>query len=204
MRRPLLRSKVWHDWRHSQWLILACALLFSLECTAYSYSAKGKEVLLEGRTALLTAMEQKNPAQVETAMSMLQPEIAYLEAHHGAKVSLALSTAVTRNDSVATAQALDAAFAVEIARRLDAAEKEILNYQSAKVLVVKSKLFLDLLQPRLNPEQRKASDTALRLCLSAIGNPGVFGVGKVAPDLSAFQQGKHQLLEQIQWLNPPE
>ena len=59
-----------------------CSTL-SLECTAYSYSAKRQRVLLEGRTALL-GNGTKNPAQVETAMSMLQPEIAYLEAHHGA------------------------------------------------------------------------------------------------------------------------
>ncbi len=204
-RKPLLRCKVWLSFLRLQlWPVILLCLAFAGQSAAYSYSAKGKEVLLEGRKSLLVALDAGNIEQVQAAMASLEPELAYLEARHKAKVLPALKAAIAARDTAAAAKAMDAAFAVEIERRLDIALAEIQNYQTAKVLVVKSKLFLDLIQGRLSADQWQAADEAIRQCLAAIGNPGVFGVGKEEPNPADFAKARTTLIEQIRWMNPAE
>ena len=63
--------------------------------------------------------------------------------------------------------------------------------------MVKSKRFLDLLAPHLAEGPRASAQKAIEVCLAAIGNPGVFGVGAAAPDPAAFQRGSADLMRSL-------
>ena len=72
----------------------------------------------------------------------------------------------------------------------------------AKVLVVKSKLFIDLLAADLTADNRQKADIAIRGALASIGNPGVFGVGQKSADLTRYIEYRTNLQVALQFTLP--
>ena len=82
----------------------------------------------------------------------------------------------------------------EIVDQMDALLDQVAADPAIKVLVVKSKRFLDLILPSLSEGDRKAADQELARVLDAIGNPGVFGVGAKPADAAAFTDAEKALM----------
>ncbi|MBL0519801.1 hypothetical protein JD523_02605 [Aeromonas enteropelogenes] len=162
------------------------------QAQAYSYAAAGKEPLIDAREQLLTAASE-GPDASET-LKGLADELGYLEQHHKVELQAPLAAAIKSKDAAATAALLNRAYKAEIERRLDGAKQNLGDYQTAKVLVVKSKRFLDLILPSLSEGDRKAAEQALAKVLDAIGNPGVFGVGAKPADAAAFAEAEKALM----------
>ncbi|RQM59542.1 hypothetical protein [Aeromonas enteropelogenes] len=162
------------------------------QAQAYSYAAAGKEPLIDAREQLLTAASEGQDAS-ET-LKGLADELGYLEQHHKVELQAPLAAAIKSKDAAATAALLNRAYKAEIERRLDGAKQNLGDYQTAKVLVVKSKRFLDLILPSLSEGDRQAADQALAKVLDAIGNPGVFGVGAKPADATAFAEAEKALM----------
>ncbi|WP_439827611.1 hypothetical protein [Aeromonas enteropelogenes] len=162
------------------------------QAQAYSYAAAGKEPLIDAREQLLTAASEGQDAS-ETLRG-LADELGYLEQHHKVELQAPLAAAIKSKDAAATAALLNRAYKAEIERRLDGAKQNLGDYQTAKVLVVKSKRFLDVILPSLSEGDRQAADQALAKVLDAIGNPGVFGVGAKPADATAFAEAEKALM----------
>lgn len=162
------------------------------QAQAYSYAAAGKEPLIDAREQLLTAASEGQDAS-ET-LKGLADELGYLEQHHKVELQAPLAAAIKAKDAAATAALLNRAYKAEIERRLDGAKQNLGDYQTAKVLVVKSKRFLDVILPSLSEGDRQAADQALAKVLDAIGNPGVFGVGAKPADAKAFAEAEKALM----------
>ncbi|WP_421175079.1 hypothetical protein [Aeromonas enteropelogenes] len=162
------------------------------QAQAYSYAAAGKEPLIDAREQLLTAASEGQDAS-ETLRG-LADELGYLEQHHKVELQAPLAAAIKSKDAAATAALLNRAYKAEIERRLDGAKQNLGDYQTAKVLVVKSKRFLDVILPSLSEGDRQAADQALARVLDAIGNPGVFGVGAKPADATAFAEAEKALM----------
>ncbi|MFQ2269637.1 hypothetical protein [Aeromonas enteropelogenes] len=162
------------------------------QAQAYSYAAAGKEPLIDARELLLTAASEGQDAS-ET-LKGLADELGYLEQHHKVELQAPLAAAIKNEDAAATAALLNRAYKAEIERRLDGAKQNLGDYQTAKVLVVKSKRFLDVILPSLSEGDRQAADQALAKVLDAIGNPGVFGVGAKPADATAFAEAEKALM----------
>ncbi|MBF8450832.1 hypothetical protein [Aeromonas dhakensis] len=162
------------------------------QAQAYSYAAAGKEPLIDAREQLLTAASEGQDAS-ET-LKGLADELGYLEQHHKVELQAPLAAAINSKDAAATAALLNRAYKAEIERRLDGAKQNLGDYQTAKVLVVKSKRFLDVILPSLSEGDRQAADQALAKVLDAIGNPGVFGVGAKPADATAFAEAEKALM----------
>ena len=177
-------------------------LLFSAQSFAYSYAAAGKEPLIEGREALLKALSANDYSAVQTAYDSMQKEFVYFNEHHGLAVDEQMQTAITNKDQQGVATALITTIKAEVMRRLEGAEKNINDYQVAKVLVVKSKLFIDLLAADLTAEHRQQADTAIRGALASIGNPGVFGVGQKPADVTRYIEYRTNLQAALQFTLP--
>lgn len=177
-------------------------LLFSAQSFAYSYAAAGKEPLIEGREALLKALSASDYTAVSTAYNSMHAEFVYFNEHHGLNVDKQMETAIASRDQQGVANALITTMKAEVMRRLEGAEQNIGDYQVAKVLVVKSKLFIDLLAADLTADNRQKADIAIRGALSSIGNPGVFGVGQKPADLAAFIQFRTDLQSALQFTLP--
>ena len=177
-------------------------LLFSAQSFAYSYAAAGKEPLIEGREALLKALSASDYSAVQTAYDSMQKEFVYFNEHHGLAVDKQMQTAITNKDQQAVTTALTTTIKAEVMRRLEGAEQNINEYQVAKVLVVKSKLFIDLLAADLTADDRQNADKAIRGALASIGNPGVFGVGQKPADLTRYIEYRTNLQEALQFTLP--
>lgn len=178
------------------------ALLFSAQSIAYSYAAAGKEPLIEGRETLLKALSGSDYIAVNAAYSSMRAEFIYFNEHHGLNVDEKMETAIANKDQQGVADALITTMKAEVMRRLDGAEQNIGDYQVAKVLVVKSKLFIDLLAADLTAENRQKADAAIRGALASIGNPGVFGVGQKPADLAKFIQFRSDLQDALHFILP--
>ncbi|AGM44480.1 hypothetical protein [Aeromonas hydrophila] len=174
--------------------LLALTLLLTLsgQAQAYSYAAAGKEPLIDARETLLGAATDGKDASA--TLSEIAEELTYLEQHHKVELQAPLAAAIKAKDAAATAALLNRAYKAEIERRLEGASQNLGDYQTAKVLVVKSKRFLDLILPSLNEGDRKAAEQALAKVLDAIGNPGVFGVGAKPADAAAFTEAEKALM----------
>jgi hypothetical protein len=174
--------------------LLALTLLLTLsgQAQAYSYAAAGKEPLIDAREQLLTAASEGQDGSA--ILASLAEELGYLEQHHKVTLQAPLAAAIAAKDAKGTAALLNRAYKAEIERRLEGASQNLGDYQSAKVLVVKSKRFLDLILPSLSEGDRQAADQALAQVLDAIGNPGVFGVGAKPADAAAFVEAEKALM----------
>ena len=162
------------------------------QAQAYSYAAAGKEPLIDARKQLLTAASEGQDGSA--ILASLAEELDYLEQHHKVQLQAPLAEAIKGKDVEATAALLNRAYKAEIERRLEGASQNLGDYQTAKVLVVKSKRFLDLILPSLDEGDRKAAEQALAKVLDAIGNPGVFGVGAKPADAAAFAEAEKTLM----------
>ena len=155
---------------------------------AYSYAEAGAEPLIDAREETLAALATKDYAAAERVSARAREELGYLDESQGLALVDALDRALRMRDADAVDRVFLDGFAAEIRRRLAGAGENLEDYQLAKTLVVKSKVFFDLLAPALDAERRARADAALRACLEAIGNPGVFGVGARDPDPAAFRE----------------
>ena len=173
-------------------LLTLSGLTLSEQAQAYSYAAAGKEPLIDAREALLGAATDGKDAS--TTLNEIADELTYLEEHHKVELQAPLAAAIKGKDAAATAALLNRAYKAEIERRLEGASQNLGDYQTAKVLVVKSKRFLDLILPSLSEGDRKAAEQALAKVLDAIGNPGVFGVGAKPADATAFAEAEKALM----------
>ncbi|WP_039798551.1 hypothetical protein [Aliivibrio logei] len=180
-----------------QLFVLFLSLLFSVSSYAYSYAAAGKEPVIEGREAILQALTIPDYAAVSTSVAGLNDEFTYLKNEHQVDLLTPMLEAIDNKDAEKIETLMDSAVVEEIIRRLDGAENNLNDYQVAKVLVVKSKLFLDLLAPKMNGSQRQEATQAIQGALASIGNPGVFGVGKAPADPAEFSKQKALLLNAI-------
>ena len=177
-------------------------LLFSAQSFAYSYAAAGKEPLIEGREALLKALSENDYSAVQKAYDSMQKEFVYFNEHHGLAVDKQMQTAITNKDQQGVTTALVTTIKAEVMRRLNGAEQNINDYQVAKVLVVKSKLFIDLLAADLTADNRQQADIAIRGALASIGNPGVFGVGQKPADVTRYIEYRTSLQAALQFTLP--
>ncbi|MFM4704595.1 hypothetical protein [Aeromonas bivalvium] len=173
-------------------LLTLSGLTLSGQAQAYSYAAAGKEPLIDAREALLVAATDGKDASA--TLSDIAEELTYLEQHHKVELQAPLAAAIQAKDAAATKALLNRAYKAEIERRLEGASQNLGDYQTAKVLVVKSKRFLDLILPSLGEGDRKVAEQALAKVLDAIGNPGVFGVGAKPADATAFSDAEQALM----------
>lgn len=164
---------------------------------AYSYAAAGKEPVIEGRELLMKALTDNDFIAVQSAYDSMKAEFVYFNTDHGLNVDEQMQAAINAKDTVKVQAVMLTTMKAEVMRRLDGAEENITDYQVAKVLVVKSKLFIDLIAADLTADQRQSADTAIRGALASIGNPGVFGVGQKPADPASFAKFKTQLSQAL-------
>ncbi|WP_250656466.1 hypothetical protein [Alkalimarinus coralli] len=175
------------------WLML----IFSSQVAAYSYSEAGKEPFIEGREALIGAMLAGDQKAAQGVVDGLEKELTELEHAMSIKVVGPLREGVRNNQRSTVISAMNSVFAAEIKRRLNMAEANINDYQKSKVLVAKSKRFLDTIVVELDDDEAETAEQSIKRCLKSIGNPGVFGAGAVPADIEQFKKAKRSLFDSL-------
>lgn len=176
---------------------LLMSLLITGQAHAYSYAAAGKEPLIDAREAIYKAVNAGDFEAAKLAANEISEELAYLTTDYDSGLSEAFEKALASQETATIAVAINRLFVAEITRRLQAGSENLKDYQIAKVLVVKSKRFFDAMAGELPGKRRQAADESLRQALEAIGNPGVFGVGKREADPAAYHAAVEDILKAL-------
>ena len=162
--------------------------------SAYSYAAAGKEPLIEASEAFYKAFNDDAYEDLQKIYLPFRKEIEYLDINHDEGLLLSFDDAVAEKDDKLIINALNRAVIADISRRLNAALINIENYQMAKILIIKSKQLYDIMAQSYGAGKRQTIYNNLDICLNAIGNPGIFGVGKKPADATVYKSALDKIL----------
>lgn len=101
----------------------------------------------------------------------------------------------------ATIENMEKLLILNIARRLESIEKNFEEYDTSKKLLAKGFATYQALSPKVeanNAELDKEMKADFDAALEALGNPGLFGVGKKPSDIEAFKSNKEKILNALQ------
>ncbi|GGF64759.1 hypothetical protein GCM10011332_18520 [Terasakiella brassicae] len=178
-------------------LILLLGFTLSGHASAYSYSAAGKEPLIDGRNGIVSGFQKHDFDKVVKYFNLMKDDIEFLSHKFDKPLFSNFKKAVEQKDQKAVLHNIHRLYAAEIQRRLLIAARNLDNYQSAKVMVMKSKRFFSVIEPELPKTQAHTIEKILQDCLNAIGKPGVFGAGQTPADPKAYQQALDQLVKEF-------
>lgn len=169
-------------------IIFFMAFFVSHHADAYSYSAQGKEPLIEGRNAIINSLKEGNKADVAKYFTLMRDDVEFLGNKYDKTLLRDFEIGIAAMDVTVISTGIHRLFAAEIQRRLKMASRNLDKYQTAKVMVVKSIRFFDMIAPELEKPVAHAVKQGLNECLNAIGKPGVFGAGQMPADPKAYDQ----------------
>jgi len=187
MRKPLVLTLI-------AFLFLLTA---PLSASAYSYGDPGKEAFAEAYKQFEEQLDQKDYKLARETIDAYDKEFTLYFPEAKEKIDAALAD----QDAAAAKQAYRVALRQNIERRLHFAQEQFDDFGQAKLLLAKARGTYDVLAPYVKEsEGAKTSDslyTAFDESLAALGNPGLFGVGKKASDRTAFDQNIKQIEDTI-------
>jgi hypothetical protein len=188
-------------WFHSG-LALAITLLFLApsHALAYSYGDANTEAVAE-TFKLIEASISGNSPDWKTAEEAYKVIRAELSAHFGDPVVAALDKNIKEKDAKLTIANFKAVLVMNIDRRFQNALIDLNDYAAAKLLLAKAKATYETLEPYMTSgtvEIKKAFEDAL----TALGNPGLFGVGKIDANPEAFKKNVAFIQKQMSPLFP--
>lgn len=163
--------------------ILMAFIILPVSALAYSYGDANTEDVAE-TFKLVQSSVGNGASDWNAAESAYQERRAEIVSHFGEAVGSTLDANFKAKDSKAVIANLKGVLVMNLDRRFSYAIQGIDDYAASKLLLAKAKATYDTLQPYMGSgtaDIEKAFDEAL----DALGNPGLFGVGKkpVQPDV---------------------
>ncbi|TJY41896.1 hypothetical protein E5161_11885 [Cohnella pontilimi] len=171
--------------------ILIAAGLFPASAGAYSYGSANTEAVAE--TFKLAAGKLNAEPPDWTAAKAAYGEIrSELESHFGKDVTKEMDDAFAAQDKNRVLADWKGVLVLNLDRRFTYAEQVFTDYNQAKTLLAKARATYETLKPYMTEQvsdQKLAElDQAFEDALNALGNPGLFGVGKKEPNPDLFKQ----------------
>jgi hypothetical protein len=186
----------------SRWLFLALVLLLSVpqQVGAYSYGDPSKEVIAEAFNEMVVKVNAADWAGTAEIYKVHRPEI---ESHFGASVAATLDADIEAKDQDRFVSNYKALLVLNLERRFTYANDAVNDYSQAKLLLAKAKGTYDALQPYVkNDALHKQIVAAFDEALTALGNPGLFGVGEKPIDPDTFKTKTSFILGKMKPLFP--
>jgi hypothetical protein len=166
--------------------LLLIALLLMIapgSAWAYSYGDPNQEDVAETFKLVVSSIGAGDWGAAKAAYEARRSEIA---SHFGEAVAVTLDQNFGAEDRALVEANFKAVLIMNLDRRFDYAQKEIGDYAQAKLLLAKAKATFETLKPYMDGKLSSAVVTELEghfeTALQAIGNPGLFGVGKEESD----------------------
>jgi hypothetical protein len=163
--------------------VLAALMILPSSALAYSYGDANTEAVAETFKLVQTNIGDgaNNWGAAEGAYKEIRAELV---SHFGEGIAATLDANFQAKDSKAVIANFKAVLVMNLDRRFTYASKGLDDYAESKLLLAKAKATFETLEPYVgagSSEMNKAFEAALE----ALGNPGLFGVGKkdVQPDV---------------------
>nr|WP_066059693.1 hypothetical protein [Robertmurraya korlensis] len=181
-------------------VFFAFSSLSSGSASAYTYGDPNKEEVAEAYKEILIKLDQ-NPPDFAEAKKIYDTVKKEVDMHMGAKPSEIILASIESEDKEAVIENIEKLLVLNIARRMESIESKFTEYDTSKKLLAKAFATYEALSPRV---EAKHSDLDKEIkgnfeeALNALGNPGLFGVGKIESNLEAFKNNKKEILSNLQ------
>lgn len=175
-------------------LMLLSALL-SPPLWAYSYITIDNEPVIKARESMVAAMQNRDIPAMQQALAMLDDELAFFREFRQVDLRPEFERSIQATDLPRLQHLLDRVLYQTIAVNLSMVD--LTQYQFSRVLLLKTKVFAELLAPALNEAQRLAVQQATYGLLDSAGSPGVFGAGAKPFSQAAFDEHQGKLLQAL-------
>ncbi|WP_070121745.1 hypothetical protein [Bacillus marinisedimentorum] len=179
-------------------LIMILTLTASpLQALAYSYGDPGEEPLAEAYKELEKYAEQGDWDEARKVYESYQKEFDL----YFTKTKPFIEQALEEQNKELLLESYQAALRLNIERRLHFAQDNFENYGEAKLLLAKARGTFNVLEPLvIEREGQEAADAVYEHfdnALSALGNPGLFGIGNQDSDEDEFTRETEAVLETL-------
>lgn len=167
---------------------------------AYSYGDPNEEKVAEVYKEMQLKLDE-DPPNYSAAQSLFETVKEEIDMHMGTEPGEIIMQNLNDKDKEATEENMEKLLILNIARRLESIEKNFKEYDTSKKLLAKGFATYQALSPKVensNPEIDKKIKAEFDSALEALGNPGLFGVGKKPSDLNAFNSSKEEILNSLQ------
>lgn len=186
-------------------MIMIFNYIFIPKAHAYSYGDPGKEELAEAYKQIDQYTKQGEWDQAFAVYQNYEKEFSL----YFKKTKEFIDVAFDQKDRDLLLESYRSALALNIERRLHFAEESFEDYGQAKLLLAKARGTYDVLYPLAQEElgKEKADEVyeAFDNALTALGNPGLFGIGNQENDSEAFQENINMIINlMIQTFPLPE
>jgi hypothetical protein len=176
---------------------MLATMLLPLSAGAYSYGNPNEEAVAENYKQVVAKLNQ-NPPDFKGAEQVFQPIKEELDMHMGPEPAKAIQERLASEDKEAALEAYHKTLILNIARRMESVEQDFKNYEQNKVLLAKARATYNALSPIVK-EKNAQEDGKVRAAydeaLSALGNPGLFGVGVKEPDKARYTAKKNEIFD---------
>lgn len=176
-------------------LIGLLSALLSPRLWAYSYITIDNEPVIKARESMVAAMQSRDILAMQHALAMLDDELAFFRDMRQVDLRPEFERSIQTTDLPRLQHLLDRVLYQTIAVNLSMVD--LTQYQFSRVLLLKTKVFAELLAPALNEAQRLAVQQAIDGLLDSAGSPGVFGAGAKPFSQTAFEEHKAKLLQAL-------
>jgi hypothetical protein len=161
-------------------------LIVPVQTNAYSYGDPNAEEVADTFKLVEASLNEATPnwKAAEEAYKVRRAEIT---SHFGESVSVTLDENFKSKDSDLLIANFKAVLVMNLERRFSNAKLDVEDYSKSKLLLAKALATFDTLIPYMDSnvsENKQAFDDAL----GALGNPGLFGVGKKEVQADVFSQ----------------
>ncbi len=160
---------------------------FTVSVSACPFDEANVEVTVLAKDEIYNAVKSGNFAKATA--SIKKNKMLYDYFGHGIYNALLNASASKNVPQIKTL--LDKTLYLEVKELLGQVDKEFSNYQKSRLKLIKAKKHLKALT------REKAPTSVMKKILKTLGNPGLMGVGKRAPDKGAFSSNSSKLLGMI-------
>jgi len=180
-------------------LILILNNVFAGSAFAYSYGDPNEEKAAELYKDMLIKLDQ-TPTDFKEARKIFETIKEEIDMHMGKEPAQIILKDLDAEDKDKTIKDMDQLLVLNIARRLESIDSNFAEYDTSKRLLAKAFATYEALSPKVEAEKpetdqliRKEFDKAL----NALGNPGLFGVGKKESNQNEFKKSKDKILDEL-------
>ncbi|SEN62207.1 hypothetical protein [Paenibacillus sp. OV219] len=172
---------------------------------AYSYGDANTEDVAETFKLVVSSLG-KSPVDWNTAQAAHKERRDEIASHFGESVAATLDADFKARKTTETIANYKAILIMNLDRRFENALHDYSDYTKAKLLLAKARATFETLSPYAESKLSSAKLDGLTkdfdVALDAIGNPGLFGVGKKDPDEAALKAAVNRIYSAVRPLFP--
>ncbi|MFX3623991.1 MAG: hypothetical protein ACE3JP_08110 [Ectobacillus sp.] len=182
-------------------LIFGIFSLLSIHTSAfaYSYGDPNEEKIAEAYKEMVIQLD-KNPPNYKEAKKIYQTVQEEIDMHMGPEPSEVMLSSLDKEEKEEIVKNMQRVLVLNINRRLVNIDKQFEEYDTSKRLLAKAFATYEALSPVIVAKDKEL-DAKMRdefnKALEALGNPGLFGVGKKEANKEVFGQSKAFILDNL-------